>query len=127
MKLSLKAFLSFLPALLLVGLSLASCGGSGGNSSTGTSSTTSGANMTLKVALVNKSLFFFPFYVAQQQGFIKNQGLTLDPADVPLLGSGSKLATAVEANSIEVGVGGLTDVFTISRIDAQIKVLGAMT
>jgi NitT/TauT family transport system substrate-binding protein len=120
MKLSLTSYLSLLSCLLLVGLSLASCGGE-------TTSTTNSASMTLKVAVVNKSIFFFPFYVAQEENFIKDQGLTLDPSPVPLLGSGSKLALALEANSIDVAVGGLTDVFTISRIDAQIKIIGAVT
>ncbi len=83
--------------------------------------------MTLKVAVVNKSIFFFPFYVAQQENFIKDQGLTLDPATVPLVGSGSKLALTLESNSIDIAVGGLTDVFTISRVDSQIKVIGAIT
>src|SRR5450631_1408360 len=113
MKPSLTSYLSLLSCLLLVSLSLASCGG-GNPTANGTEGS---ANMTLKVAIVNKSISFFPLYIAQEENFIKAQGLTLDPDTVPLLGSGAKLSSAVEANSIDVGIGGLTDVFTISRVD----------
>lgn len=114
-----RPVLSLLARVLLVGLSLASCGSSGTTNSTD--------SMTLKVAQVNKSIFFFPLYVALQENFIKEQGLTLDPATPPSLGSGSKLATALEAGSIDIGVGGITDVFTISRVDAYVKIIGAVT
>lgn len=113
--------MSLFPCLLLVGLSLASCSSPG----TTSSSTNSGGSMTLKVGQVTDSIAFYPLYVALEKGFIKAQGLTLDPTTPPSLGSGAKLATAVEAGSIEVGVGGLTDVFTISRVDSSIKLVGA--
>jgi NitT/TauT family transport system substrate-binding protein len=116
-----RSFLSLFPCLLLVGLSLASCSGTGTTSSTANSS----GSMTLKVGKVTDSIAFFPLYVAIEKGFIKAQGLTLDPTTPPSLNSGSKLATAVEAGGIDVGVGGITDVFTISRVDASIKIVGA--
>jgi ABC-type nitrate/sulfonate/bicarbonate transport system substrate-binding protein len=83
--------------------------------------------MTLKVAEVTDGMPFFPFYVALQKNYFKAQGLILDPATVPQLGSGAKLASAVEAGNIDVAVGGITDVFTISRVDAYIKIVGAIT
>jgi ABC-type nitrate/sulfonate/bicarbonate transport system substrate-binding protein len=82
--------------------------------------------MTLKVAQVTNGLPFFPFYVALEQHMFKEQGLTLDPATPSLTGSGAKLATAVESDSVEVGVGGLTEVFSISRADPSIKIIGAI-
>ena len=118
---SRRLCLSLLACGLLLGLSLPACGGSGATNSSGPDS------MTLKVAQVNKSIFFFPLYIALQKNFIKDQGLTLDPPTPPVLGSGSKLSTAVEANSVEVGVGGMTDVFTLSRVDSSIKIIGAVT
>jgi NitT/TauT family transport system substrate-binding protein len=118
---SLLVFQCLFGCLLFVGLPLASCS----NPSEGSTTTASPANsMTLKVAMVTNGLPFFPFYVAMQQGMFKQQGLTFDPAAPTLTNSGAKLATAVESDSVEVGVGGLTDVFTISRVDAYIKIIG---
>jgi ABC-type nitrate/sulfonate/bicarbonate transport system substrate-binding protein len=110
--------------LLFVALPLASCGGGG---SGGSSTANTAGSMTLKVGYVTDAIVFLPFLVALDKGFFKEQGLALDPATPPQLGSGSKLATAVEANSIEVGVGALTDAFTMSRVDAHIKVAAAIT
>jgi NitT/TauT family transport system substrate-binding protein len=114
MRLSIRHSFSLFACLLLVGLSLASCG-----------STVNASNdMTLKVAQVTNAITFFPMYIAEKEGYFKSQGLTFDPATPPLLLSGSKVATAVETNSVEVGVGGTTDVFTISRVDSSIRLIG---
>lgn len=121
MHFSMRSFLSLLACWLVIGLSIASCGG------TGTSATSSTESMTLKVAEVADSMPFFPFYIALQKNYFKAQGLTLDPATIPQLGSGAKLASAVEAGSIDLGVGAINDVFTISRVDAYIKIVGAIT
>jgi NitT/TauT family transport system substrate-binding protein len=109
--------LSRMLSIVLLALSLASCG---------QASTGSNSNMTLKVAQVTNGFAFLPLYVAEQEGFFKAQGLTLDPSPPPLLNSGSKLAQAVEANSAEVGIGGTTDVYTISRVDSYVQMIGAV-
>lgn len=116
---SRRSFLSLLTSVPVAGV-LAACN-SGGTTS---SSTSSSSSMTLKVAQVTNSISFFPLYVAVQKGFFKAQGLTLDPATPSSLNSGAKLSTAVEAGGIEIGVGGITDVFTISRVDSTIKIVG---
>ncbi|MBA2287270.1 MAG: ABC transporter substrate-binding protein [Ktedonobacteraceae bacterium] len=119
MHLSFRRPVLLLACLLLVGLSIASCGGS-----TTPNPTTS---MTLKVGTITDAIPFFPFYVAREKNFFKAQGLTLDPA-VPLaLGSGAKLATTLEANGIEVAVGTVTDAFNVSRIDTSIRLIGAVS
>jgi NitT/TauT family transport system substrate-binding protein len=110
-----------LSSLFFIALPLASCSN---NASPTTGSTES---MTLKVGQVANEISFFPMYVALHQNFYKAQGLTLDPAVPIMMGSGAKLTTAVEADSVEVGVGSVTNVFTISRIDAYIKMIGAVT
>lgn len=120
MDFSRRSCLSLFACVVFISLSLVGC-------SSGAASSANSDPMTLRVAQVNKSIFFFPLYVAVQKNFIKGQGLTLDPAPPPALGSGPSLATALEANSIDVGVGGLTDVFTISRVDAHIKIIGSVT
>ena len=121
MKVFVRSSSSFLIWFLFVGLTLASCGGST------TPSANSPGSMTLKVGVITNAMSFFPLYVALQQNFFKTQGLTLDPPNPPFLGAGSKVGTAVEANSLDVGVGALTDAFTISRVDAHIKVIGTMS
>ena len=109
---------SLLVSILLFALSLASCG---------QAPTGSNGSMTLKVAQVATGFGFFPTFVAEQEGFFKAQGLTLDPSPIPMLNSGARLAQAVEANSAEVGVGGATDVYTISRVDSYIQMIGAVS
>ncbi|HZR43799.1 MAG TPA: ABC transporter substrate-binding protein, partial [Ktedonobacteraceae bacterium] len=109
--------LSRMLSIVLLALCLASCG---------QSSTDSQSNMTLKVAQVTNGFAFFPLYIAVQEGFFKAQGLTLNPSPPPLLNSGAKLAQAVEANSVEVGIGGTTDVYTISRVDSYVQMIGAV-
>ncbi|WP_165423655.1 ABC transporter substrate-binding protein [Ktedonosporobacter rubrisoli] len=108
-----------LAGVLLVSLSLASCGSAAPASPS--------ESMTLKVAQVTNAISFFPFALAVRKQYFAQQGLTLDPSPPPSMGSGSKLAAAVEANAVEVGVGGITDVFTISRVDAYIRMIGAVS
>ncbi|QBD81311.1 ABC transporter substrate-binding protein [Ktedonosporobacter rubrisoli] len=119
MRLCTRAQMMLLAGVLLVSLSLASCGSAAPASPS--------ESMTLKVAQVNNGIGFFTLYVARKQHYFEQQGLTLDPSPIPSMGSGSKLASAVEANAVEVGVGGVTDVFTISRVDAYIRMVGAIS
>jgi NitT/TauT family transport system substrate-binding protein len=111
---TLRLSFSFLTCVLLLSLFMAGCG------------TTSSTNsMTLKVAQVGASISFFPFYVAEQKHFIQAQGLTLDPSPPPVLGTGPKLTAALESGSIDVAAGSVTDAFTLARVDAYIKIVGA--
>ncbi len=119
MHLSIRTSLSLLTCLFLVGLSITSCGGSGTTSPTD--------NMTLKVGQITNAIPFFPFYVALQENFFKAQGLTLNPSTPTSMGSGAKLSTAVEANGLEIGVGTVTDAFTASRVDTNIRMVGAVS
>jgi len=85
--------------------------------------------MTLNVAQISNSVGFFVLYVAVQEHFFANQGLTLNPT-TPVLtgGSGAKMSTQIESGSIEVAGGGLiTDAFTLARIDDSVRILGALT
>lgn len=81
--------------------------------------------MTLHVGTVPISVAYLPLYVAEQEHYFQAQGLTLSPSPPPVVASGAKLASAVEANSVELAAGTITDAFSLSRIDANVKVLGA--
>jgi NitT/TauT family transport system substrate-binding protein len=116
---SIQQILSFLAGFLLVGLSIAGCGGSG--------TTTSTNSMTLSVAQNSNAIGFFPVYVAQKENFFKNQGLTLNPPNPILMGSGPKMTAAIESGSVDIAGGGIvTDAFTLSRVDAYVRLLGAL-
>ena len=97
------------------GLPLASCG-----------TTPPTASMTLKVAQNSSAFSYFPIYVATQQSFFKAQGLTFDPSPIPITGNGAKTAPAIESGNVEVAFGTITDAFTLSRIDASIKIIGSI-
>jgi NitT/TauT family transport system substrate-binding protein len=84
--------------------------------------------MTLKVIQNSNAIGFFPLYVAIQQNFFQDHGLTLNPSTPPLMGSGTNMTAAIESDNAELAGGGiLTDAFTLSRVDANVKLLGALT
>lgn len=107
---------SMLLCVLLLSLGIVSCG-----------STVSTDNMTLKVAQIGHTVSFFPFYVAGEQHFFKEQGLTLVPDPPSVLGTGPKVAAAVEAGSVDLAGDSTTDAFTLARVDAYIRLLGTFT
>jgi NitT/TauT family transport system substrate-binding protein len=78
---------------------------------------------TLTVCQATKSATFFPFYVAQQEGFFKVQGLKV--ANPPLLQVGTKVAAAVQAGRYDVGNGLITDAFGWSKTDSSARIIGA--
>ncbi len=116
MLLTRRQSLSLLVSSPLVGLGIAGCGS--------TSNTHSTNDMTLKVGQISTSIAFFPFYIADQEGFFKKEGLTIGPR--PLLGSGAKVATAVESGSIDIGGGVITDAFDMAIVDSQARVIGSL-
>ncbi len=118
MQLSLRFPLSLLVCLSL--LSLAACGSS-------SSTTNPGNSMTLNVAQNSNSFSYFTLYVAEQEHFFTAQGLTLNPYPPIQLGTGTKTTAAVESNSVELAAGVITDAFTLSRVDSQIKLLGTLS
>jgi NitT/TauT family transport system substrate-binding protein len=121
-----QRLLSCFGALLLVGILLSGCGGSTPSTSGSTTSTSSSANnMTLNVGQLNDSINFFPFYVAEQMGYFKAQGLTLGAR--PRLQTGSNVVAALEAGNIDIGGGVITDVFDMAKVDSSARILGALT
>lgn len=115
MHISMRSLWSFFACGLLVGLSLASCGAS---------NATPDNSMTLNVGQPSDSVAFFPFFVAEQQGFFKKEGLTLGSR--PRLSTGAKVATALSAGSIDIGGGVITDVFNLATVDQHVRIIGSL-
>jgi NitT/TauT family transport system substrate-binding protein len=117
MQLSVRSVVLLLACWLLTSLGVISCGEVGATGSTTTS-------MTLNVGQISDSVAFFPFYVAEQQKYFKDEGLTL--ASRPRLGTGAKVATALVAGSIDIGGGVITDAFDLAKVDPQVKIIGSL-
>lgn len=107
--------------LLLICLGISACGGSPAPSPSTTGSTTK--NLSLSVCQINKSINFFPFYVAQHKGYFAAQKLTVN--NPPLLQTGSKVVDAIEGGNCDIGNGVMTDAFTWAKVDPSARVLGA--
>lgn len=102
-------------ALALTGC--ASAGGSKPNSSSG--------HLTLNVGQISNSVAFFPIFVAENQGFFADENLTLG-ANRPRLGTGAKLAAALESGSIDVAGGVMTDAFNLYQANGSAQVVGSL-
>lgn len=125
MQKSLRVSSWLFACMLLASVAITSCSGLGASSA----APSAADSMTLKVAQNNvTSTCSFPLYVAEQQHFFKAQGLTLNPAVPPAVGNGPKMTAALEAGSVELsGAGAITDAFTLSRVDAYVRILGALS
>lgn len=108
----MKRLLIFLPLIVLLS-------GCAGNSMAGTADAD-----VLSIGQANNSIAYFPLFVAEQEGFFKSQGLII--GDRPRLGNGAKVQEALEASSIDIAAGVVTDAFTASRIDAYVKMIGSL-
>lgn len=114
-----QRWLALFASVLLLASLLVGCGGSSKYSSN---------SMTLNVVQTNNAPGFFPLYVALQEGFFKDQGLTLDPSAPIQMGTGTIVTKALEAGDVEfVGGGLITDAFTLARVDSSIKLLGQLS
>lgn len=80
--------------------------------------------MRLNVGQISNSVAFFPIFVAEDQGYFTAEGLTF--GDRPRLGTGAKLAAAVQAGSIDVAGGVMTDAFNLYKINAKTRVFGTL-
>jgi NitT/TauT family transport system substrate-binding protein len=118
---SFRQSLLRISGLLLVLLSTAGCSGAlpFGTSSTPTNS------MTLNVGQLNDGINFFPFYVAEQMGFFKAQGVILGKR--PRIATGPMMVTALENGTIDIGGGVITDAFDMTRVDWAARIIGALT
>lgn len=109
-------------AAALVAISLVAAAGCANK---GTSEPATGADaMTLNVGQISDSVAFFPIFVAEDQGFFEDEGLTL--AERPRLGTGAKLAAALESDSIDIAGGVMTDAYNLYQINDGARVIGSL-
>ncbi|MBV9230440.1 MAG: ABC transporter substrate-binding protein [Chloroflexi bacterium] len=87
-------------------------------------STTSSNPMTLNVGQISDGIAYFPLYIAEQEGFFKDEGITL--GNRPRLGTGAKVATALRAGSIDIAAGVFTDVFNLATVDSEVRAIGSL-
>lgn len=85
------------------------------------SSSTSG---TLSIGQISNSVAFFPLFIAENQGYFKDEGLKL--GDRPRLGTGAKVAAALKSGSIDVGGGVITDAYNLAATDSGMQVLTSL-
>lgn len=110
----------FVACLLFLCLGVAACGSAPTSTTSGKSTS---KDMTLTVCQGSNSITFFPFYVAQKQGYFKAQGLNI--GNPSILQVGSKVVAAVQAGSCELGNGVITDAFNWSKADSSARIIGA--
>lgn len=72
--------------------------------------------LKLKVATTSHSIAYFPLFVAIKKGYFTQEGLDIG-SRFPILGTGAKVAAAVQSGSVEVGGINGTDVFNIYRVN----------
>ncbi|HLI69875.1 MAG TPA: ABC transporter substrate-binding protein [Ktedonobacteraceae bacterium] len=78
----------------------------------------------LAVAQAGKSIAFFRYYVAQQEGYFSAHGLDMaDPIQMP---NGEEVIAALRAGKVQIGNGVITDAFSLSRIDSTVQIIGML-
>ncbi|MBE3565095.1 MAG: ABC transporter substrate-binding protein [Thermogemmatispora sp.] len=83
--------------------------------------------MKLKVAIDAFSSSFLPDFVALDKGYFQAQGLTVYPTPFQTEPTSPQMAEAIHSGAIDVAIGGLvTEAFLVSRIDADLKVIGQL-
>lgn len=81
-------------------------------------------SMTLKVGQISDSIAFFPIFVARRQGYFQQHGLQV--GDIPLLGTGAKLAAALQSGSIDVAGGNGTDPLNLYRANKGTRMIAQL-
>ena len=125
MYVSVKRMASCLMGLLLAGVLISACGESSTPAQTNTGAGSAPTPVVLNVGQINDSINFFPFYVAEQMGYFKAQGITLGQR--PRLQTGPKVVAALESNSIDIGGVVITDAFGMAKVDPSARIIGALT
>lgn len=78
----------------------------------------------LAVGQAGKSIAFFRYYVAQQEGYFSSQGL--DMVDPIQMANGTKITAALKAGDLQIANGVITDAFTLARTDSTVQIIGTL-
>jgi NitT/TauT family transport system substrate-binding protein len=101
---------------LLIIAAAVGCAGEQGESDQG--------SMELNVGQISDSVGFFPLYVAEQEGFFEEEGLTL--GERPRMGTGARLSAALTSGSIDIGAGVMTDALTLAESGRSSYLIGSL-
>jgi NitT/TauT family transport system substrate-binding protein len=80
--------------------------------------------MTLNVGQISNSIAFFPLFVAETEGYFKQEGVTLGAR--PRLGTGAKLTAALQSGSIDVAAGVMTDAFNMYQANDKTRLIESL-
>ncbi|MFC4867695.1 MULTISPECIES: ABC transporter substrate-binding protein [Streptomonospora] len=78
----------------------------------------------LNVGQISDSVAFFPLYVAEERGYFEDEGVEL--GERPRLGTGAKLAAALQSGSIDLGAGVLTDALNLYGRDDSTELTASL-
>ncbi|MGX1305415.1 NitT/TauT family transport system substrate-binding protein [Amorphus suaedae] len=78
---------------------------------------------TVTIATPGAALHFYPFYVAEQSGLFKDEGITIDWVDV---GSGSRQIAAVAGGSADFAVVGMQAAITAHQNGADLVAVASL-
>lgn len=98
--------------------------GCAGQDTPGSAASAGSSDMTLNVGQISDSVAFFPLFVAEENGYFEDEGLTM--GERPRLGTGAKVAAALQSGDIDVGAGVLTDAFNFASQNEDATLLGAL-
>ncbi|GAA4917039.1 ABC transporter substrate-binding protein [Streptomonospora salina] len=79
---------------------------------------------TLNVGQISDSVAFFPLYVAEERGYFADEGVEL--GERPRMGTGAKLAAALQSGSIDLGAGVLTDALNLYGNDDSAELAASL-
>ncbi|MQA08011.1 MAG: ABC transporter substrate-binding protein [Pseudonocardiaceae bacterium] len=82
------------------------------------------AEGTLNIGQISDSVAFFPLFIAEHEGYFKDEGITL--GERPRLGTGAKVAAALKSGSIDIGAGVLTDAFNLAENEDGTRVVSGL-
>lgn len=105
---------TLLKALAATPLLLAGCASQGSGTASG----------TLSIGQISNSVAFFPLFVAEERGHFTAEGLQL--GDRPRLGTGAKLAAALQSNSIDLAAGVTTDALNLAETNPSTKLVSSL-